>query len=160
MGLARVLTAPAAGIDQIAEPKVEDRRESDFVAAVVLLSNRWANVAHLRKPTLTGVRVGFRIDNKGGTILFDGFELLRNPGADEQLSKEECHAAATLHGWAISVVSSSDRPKGYHYSPEDISRPAFFYNAYAGKAFSSTAYGGDYLAVCKGGTAFPSPPPQ
>ena len=25
--------------------------------------------------------------------------------------------------------------------------------------FSSTAYGGDYLAVCKGGTAFPSPPP-
>ena len=107
-----------------------------------------------------GVRVGFRIDNKGGTILFDGFELLRNPGADEQLSKEECHAAATLHGWAISVVSSSDRPKGCHYSPEDISSPAFFYNAYAGMAFSSTAYGGDYLAVCKGGTAFPSPPPQ
>eukprot|EP00964_Phaeocystis_antarctica_P129323 scaffold93173_cov80-Phaeocystis_antarctica.AAC.1 len=27
-------------------------------------------------------------------------------------------------------------------------------------AFSSAAYGGDYLAVCKGGTAFPSPPPQ
>eukprot|EP00964_Phaeocystis_antarctica_P061293 scaffold36618_cov59-Phaeocystis_antarctica.AAC.1 len=38
--------------------------------------------------------------------------------------------------------------------------PRVFYNAYAGKAFSSTAYGGDYLAVCKGGTAFPSPPPQ
>ena len=50
--------------------------------------------------------------------------------------------------------------QGCHYSPEDISRPAFFYNAYAGKAFSSTAYGGDYLAVCKGGAAFPSPPPQ
>ena len=107
-----------------------------------------------------GVRVGFRIDNKGGTILFDGFELLRNPGADEQLSEEECRTAAALHGWAISVVSSSDRPKGCHYSPEDISSPAFFYNAYAGMAFSSTAYGGDYLAVCKGGTAFPSPPPQ
>ena len=102
--------------------------------------------------------MGFRLDNKGGTILFDGFELLRNPGADEQLSKEECHTAATLHGSAINVVSSSDRPKGCHYSPEDISSPAFFYNAYAGKAFSSTAYGGDYLAVCKGGTAFPSPP--
>ena len=107
-----------------------------------------------------GVRVGFRIDNKGGTILFDGFELLRNPGADEQLSEEECRTAAALHGWAISVVSSSDRPKGCHYSPEDISSPAFFYNAYVGMAFSSTAYGGDYLAVCKGGTAFPSPPPQ
>eukprot|EP00964_Phaeocystis_antarctica_P075743 scaffold46771_cov84-Phaeocystis_antarctica.AAC.2 len=65
-----------------------------------------------------------------------------------------------MHGWAISVVSNSDRPKGCHYSPEDISSPAFFYNAYAGMAFSSTAYGGDYLAVCKGGTAFPSPPPQ
>ena len=96
-----------------------------------------------------GVRVGFRIDNKGGTILFDGFELLRNPGADEQLSEEECRTAATLHGRAISIVSSSDRPKGCHYSPEDISSPAFFYNAYVGMAFSSTAYGGDYLAVCK-----------
>ena len=100
-----------------------------------------------------GVRVGFRIDNKGGTILFDGFELLRNPRADEQLSEEECRTAATLHGWAISVVSSSDRPKGCHYSPEDTSSPAFFYNMYAGMAFSSTAYGGDYLAVCN---AFPS----
>ena len=107
-----------------------------------------------------GVRVGFRIDNKGGTILFDGFELLRNPGADEQLSEEECRTAAALHGWAISVVSSSDRPKGCHYSPEDISSPVFFYNAYVGMALSSTAYGGDYLAVCKGGTAFPSPPLQ
>ena len=96
-----------------------------------------------------GVRVGFRIDNKGGTILFDGFELLRNPGADEQLSEEECRTAAALHGWAISLVSSGDRPKGCHYSPEDISSPAFFYNAYVGMAFSSTAYGGDYLAVCK-----------
>ena len=83
------------------------------------------------------------------TILFDGFELLRNPGADEQLSEEECRTAAAMHGWAISVVNSSDRPKGCHYSPEDISSPAFFYNAYAGKAFSSTAYGGNYPAVCK-----------
>jgi len=103
-----------------------------------------------------GVRVGFRIDNKGGTILFDGFELLRNPGADEQLSKEECHTAATLHGSAIKVVSSSDRPKGCHYSLEELKAvkkngdtSAFFYNAYAGKAFSSTAYGGNYPAVCK-----------
>eukprot|EP00964_Phaeocystis_antarctica_P154547 scaffold123316_cov65-Phaeocystis_antarctica.AAC.1 len=107
-----------------------------------------------------GVRVGFRIDNRGGTILWDGFELLRNPGSDEQLSEEECRTAATLYGWAISVVSSSDRPKGCHYSPKDVSSPAFFYNAYAGMAFSSTAYGGDYLAVCKRGTAFPSPPPS
>ena len=108
-----------------------------------------------------GVRVGFRIDNKGGTILWDGFELLRNPKADEQLSEEECRTAAALHGWAmISVASSSDRPKGCHYSPGGISSPAFFYNAYVGMAFSSTAYGGDYLAVCKGGAAFPSPPPS
>jgi len=98
-----------------------------------------------------GVRVGFRIDNKGGTILWDGFELLRNPKADEQLSEEECRSAAGLHGWVISVVSSSDRPKGCHYSPGSISSPAFFYNAYVGMAFSSTAYGGDYQAVCKDG---------
>eukprot|EP00964_Phaeocystis_antarctica_P095225 scaffold61750_cov58-Phaeocystis_antarctica.AAC.1 len=96
-----------------------------------------------------GVRMGFRIDNNGGTILWDGFELLRNPGADEQLSEEECRDAATLHGRAISIVSSSDRPKGCHYSPEDGSSPTFFYNAYVGMAFSSTAYGGDYQAVCK-----------
>eukprot|EP00964_Phaeocystis_antarctica_P072543 scaffold44381_cov73-Phaeocystis_antarctica.AAC.1 len=110
----------------------------------------------------SGVRVGFRIDNKGGTILWDGFELLRNPGADKQLSEEECRTAAALHGGATSVVNSSDRPKGCHYSPGDISEnsPAFFYNAYVGMAFSSTAYGGDYLAVCRGGTAFPSPPPS
>ena len=52
------------------------------------------------------------------------------------------------------------QPKGCHYSPEDISSPTFFYNAYAGMAFSSEAYSGDYLAVCKGGIAFPSPPPH
>jgi hypothetical protein len=106
-----------------------------------------------------GVRVGFRIDNKGGTILFDGFELLRNPGADEQLSEEECGSAAALHGSAFTVVSSGDRPNGCHYSPEDISSPAFVYNTYAGMASSSTAHEGEYPAVCKGGTAFPSPPP-
>jgi len=74
-------------------------------------SSAWTELSG--KHTVThgaGVRVGFRIDNKGGTILFDGFELLRNPGADEQLSEEECRTAAALHGWAISVVSSSDRP--------------------------------------------------
>ena len=40
-----VPTAPAAGLQQIAEPKVEGRRVSYFVAAVVLLSDRWAHVA-------------------------------------------------------------------------------------------------------------------
>ena len=106
-----------------------------------------------------GVRLGLRIDNKGGTILWDGFELLRNPGADEQLSEEECGSAAALHGSAFTVVSSGDRPNGCHYSPEDISSPAFVYNTYAGMASSSTAHEGEYPAVCKGGTAFPSPPP-
>ena len=92
-----------------------------------------------------GVRVGFRIDNKGGTILFDGFELLRNPGVDEQLSEEECRTAAALRDRVFSVVSSSDRPKGCHYS--QTHDPLFFYNTYAGMAFSSAAYRGDYQAI-------------
>ena len=118
-------------------------------------SSAWTELSGVHTVTKqdAGVRVGFRIDNQGGTILYDGFELLRNPGADEQLDEEECRIAATLYGGAFSVVSSSDRPKGCHYSPEDTSSPAFFYNMYAGMAFSSTAYGGDYLAVCN---AFPS----
>jgi len=65
--------------------------------------------------------------------------------ADEQLSEAECRTAAALHGWEFSVVSSGDRPTGCHYSPKDISSPAFFYNAYADMTFSSTAYEGDYL---------------
>lgn len=63
MGLARVLTAPAAGIDQIAEPKVEDRRESDFSAAVVLLSNRWANVTPHRAEAVRRGQEGKHGDN-------------------------------------------------------------------------------------------------
>ena len=115
-------------------------------------SNTWTELSGKHTVKREGARLGFRIDNKAlSTILFDGFELLRNPKADEQLSEEECRSAAGLHGWVISVVSSSDRPKGCHYSPGSISSPAFFYNAYVGMAFSSTAYGGDYLAVCKDG---------
>ena len=125
-------------------------------------SSAWTELAGEHTVTHgAGVRAGFRIDNKGGTIIFDGFELLRNPGADEKLSEEECRTAATQNSWAFNIVSSSDRPKGCHYSLEDISRSAFFYiNAFVGMAFSSMAYGGDYPAVCKGGTAFPSPPLQ
>ena len=124
-------------------------------------SSTWTELSGKHTVQKQGARLGFRIDNKAlSTILFDGFELLRNPGADEQLSEEECRSAAALHGSAFSVVSSGDRPKGCHYSPEKTSSPAFFYNAYVGMAFSSTAYGGDYLAVCKGGAAFPSPPPS
>ena len=70
-----------------------------------------------------GVRVGFRIDNRGGsTILWDS----GTQSADETLSEEECRTAAALHGLVCSNLSSSDRPKGCHYSPEDISSPAFF----------------------------------
>ena len=110
-------------------------------------SSAWTEMSgeHTVTTEGAGVRVGFRIDNKGGTILWDGFELLRNPGADEQLSEAECRTAAALHGWEFSVVSSGDRPTGCHYSPKDISSPAFFYNAYADMTFSSTAYEGDYL---------------